>query len=447
MKKQHLRAAALLLAAAMTAGGGTTAFAAEGAPTGPGLEIEQGQQLPPSQPEGQGQTGSGENQPDAQAPTEGNTQTGDNGTASTAPNVTVSYNQGVGTEVTSLSMNLNNYNGIGGVSYRSFVNNGGFIWWNHDGKPTGGTEASTYIEAIEIVLTGDAERDFDVYYSVTSSGQGKMGWAKNGEVAGPSNLGEHLVSVEVVLVPKGQPGPASAAGRYINELTNHIRIGAEGSTMTNADGTPYTGWVSYDHERFYFKDGQSLSGWHYIDGMKFYFEPSGRLVQDVDSIIGKQSSYVIKVNKTLNCSTVYAKDGDNGYIIPVKAMLTSVGDDTPIGTFKTPEKYRWRLMVNDSYTQWATRITQGFLFHSITYSEPDINKLNTEGYNGLGVSRSLGCVRLTCANSKWVYDNCPIGTTVVIYEDPNVASPFDKPDLIPVSDNQYWDPTDPLIQR
>ena len=93
MKKQHLRAAALLLAAAMTAGGGTTAFAAEGAPAGPGLEIEQGQQLPPSQPEGQGQTGSGENQPDAQAPTEGNTQTGDNGTASTAPNVTVSYNQ------------------------------------------------------------------------------------------------------------------------------------------------------------------------------------------------------------------------------------------------------------------------------------------------------------------------------------------------------------------
>ena len=156
MKKQHLRAAALLLAAAMTAGAGTTAFAAEDAPTGPGLEIEQGQQLPPSQPEGQGQTGSRENQPDAQAPTEGNTQTGDNGTASTAPNVTVSYNQGVGTEVTSLSMNLNNYNGIGGVSYRSFVNNGGFIWWNHDGKPTGGTEASTYIC---LLYTSDAADD------------------------------------------------------------------------------------------------------------------------------------------------------------------------------------------------------------------------------------------------------------------------------------------------
>ena len=155
----------------------------------------------------------------------------------------------------------------------------------------------------------------------------------------------------------------------------------------------------------------------------------------------------MKVNKTLNCLTVYANDGNNGYILPVKAMLTSVGDDTPIGTFYTPEKYRWRLMVNDTYTQYATRITQGFLLHSITYEEPDINKLMTVGYNGLGVTRSLGCVRLTCENSKWIYDNCALGTAVTIYEDPNVASPFDVPELVPLSFEQTWDPTDPLIVR
>ena len=460
MKKRNLRAAALLLAAAMTVGGGSTAFAAEETATGPGLEIEQKEQQNQGAPSGaeeggqnaggqgaetpadQGQTGT-----DGTAPSDTGQETQQQEQASTAPYVSVSYTQGVGTEVTNLSMTLNNYNGIGGVSYRPYVNNGGFIWWNHDGGPSGGTEASTYVEAVEIVLTGDAERDYDIYYCVTSSGQGKMGWAKNGEIAGTSNLGEHLVSIEVMLVPKGQPGPVSVAGRYLNELTNYIRIAPEGSTMTNQDGTPYNGWVSYDHEKFYFKDGKSVSGWQYIDGLKFYFEPSGRLVQDVDSLIGKQSSYVIKVNKALNCSTIYAKDGDNGYIIPVKAMLTSVGDDTPLGTFKTPEKYRWRLMVNDTYTQWATRITQGFLFHSITYAEPDIYKLNTEGYNGLGVSRSLGCVRLTCENAKWVYDNCALGTAVEIYEDSNVASPFDKPDLIPISNSQNWDPTDPSIQR
>ncbi|MFR4579272.1 MAG: hypothetical protein ACLT76_06345 [Clostridium fessum] len=39
------------------------------------------------------------------------------------------------------------------------------------------------------------------------------------------------------------------------------------------------------------------------------------------------------------------------------------------------------------YTQYATRITQGFLFHSITYATPNENNLLTVGYNGLGVSR------------------------------------------------------------
>ena len=213
--------------------------------------------------------------------------------------------------------------------------------------------------------------------------------------------------------------------------------------MFNEDGSVYNGWLSDDFVRYYFENGYAKTGWQYIDGYKFYFDSCGRLVQDVDSLIGKQSDYLLKVNKTLNCLTVYAKDGNNGYIIPVKAMLTSVGDDTPIGTFKTPEKYRWRLMVNDTYTQYATRITQGFLFHSITYATPNENNLLTVGYNGLGVSRSLGCVRLNCRNSKWVYDNCHLGTPVQVYEDANVASPFDKPELVPISDQQTWDPTDP----
>ena len=93
-------------------------------------------------------------------------------------------------------------------------------------------------------------------------------------------------------------------------------------------GSVYNGWLSDDFVRYYFENGYAKTGWQYIDGYKFYFDSCGRLVQDVDSLIGKQSDYLLKVNKTLNCLTVYAKDGNNGYIIPVKAMLTSVGDDT-----------------------------------------------------------------------------------------------------------------------
>lgn len=365
----------------------------------------------------------------------------------TETHVSIDYQRTSTGQVTVFSMNLKNFKGIGGISYRAYTNSGGFLWWYHDGGLTGVPGEGSYVEAIQLQLTGDAEKAYDLYYSVTSSKQGKMGYAMNGQIAGTTDIGEYIKSIEVVLVPKGSAGPVNEAQRYISSLYGRLNLVEHGTTLVNEDGTPYSGWISHDHARYYFVNGAALTGWQYVDGLKFYFDSYGRLVQDVDSLIGKQSSYLLKVNKTLNCLTVYAKDGNKGYTIPVKAMLTSVGDDTPLGTFKTPEKYRWRLMVNDTYTQWATRITQGFLLHSITYDVPDINHLMTVGYNGLGVTRSLGCVRLDCGNSKWIYDNCSLGTAVEIYENSEVASPFDKPELIPVSFEQNWDPTDPLIER
>ena len=107
-------------------------------------------------------------------------------------------------------------------------------------------------------------------------------------------------------------------------------------------------------------------------------------------------------------------------------MLTSVGDDTPLGTFQTPEKYRWRFMVNDTYTRSATRIKAGagFLFHSITYETTDPNPMITAGYNGLGVVRFRGLHPVNLRKRKMdCHDNCKLGTTVVIYEDPNTPVP------------------------
>lgn len=445
--KKHYKGLAIAISAAMMAGGSFTALAGPASDTtvttnqtnsdenaqGPGAA--DGQYVPPAN-QNSGQQNSGQT-------AEGGQQVPEN----TSTHVSVDYQYTSSGQVTTFSMNLNNFNGIGGVSYRAYTNAGGFLWWYHDGGSTGVPGEGSYVEAVQLQLTGDAEKAYDIYYSVTSSKQGKMGYAVNGQIAGTTNIGEYITDIEVVLVPKGGAAPSNNAMRYISELTGRLNLKENGTTLLNEDGTGANGWVDNDWARYYFINGVAVTGWQYIDGYKFYFDSYGRLVQDVDTLIGKQSSYLLKVNKTLNCLTVYAKDGDLGYIIPVKAMLTSVGDDTPIGTFKTPEKYRWRLMVNDTYTQYATRITQGFLLHSITYDVPDINHLMTVGYNGLGVTRSLGCVRLTCGNSKWIYDNCALGTSVQIYEDPNVPSPFFKPELIPLSFEQTWDPSDPLIER
>ena len=62
-----------------------------------------------------------------------------------------------------------------------------------------------------------------------------------------------------------------------------------------------------------------------------------------------------------------------------------------------------------------------------------------------GETVSDGCVRLCVADAKWIYDNCPIGTTVKVY-DGDLPSGVTKPSAqkIPAnSPNKGWDPTDP----
>ena len=53
------------------------------------------------------------------------------------------------------------------------------------------------------------------------------------------------------------------------------------------------------------------------------------------------------------------------------------------------------------------------LFHSVTYTR-DKKPLGDE--KNLGRKASHGCIRLTVDDAKWIYDNCPYGTTVVIQE-------------------------------
>ena len=154
---------------------------------------------------------------------------------------------------------------------------------------------------------------------------------------------------------------------------------------------------------------------------------------------------MIKINKQMNCATVYVQDGGNGFIIPLKSFLCSTGDDTPIGTFHTPEKYRWHLMIHDVYCQYLTRLGSGLhiLLHSPVYDAPNYNALQTDTYNYMGIARSAGCIRFMVKDCKWIYDNCPLGTTIQVYNSA-IPGPYERP-CVPelISLTQTWDPTDP----
>ena len=161
--------------------------------------------------------------------------------------------------------------------------------------------------------------------------------------------------------------------------------------------------------------------------------------------------YYIKINRKQNCITIYTSDENGEYTVPYKAMICSTGlyNATPRGTFHLSTKYLWRELYGKVYGQYATRITGGVLFHSVPYYKKSKSALCTEKYNKLGQQASMGCVRLTVEDAKWIADNCPSGTTVEIYDDDD-PGPLGKPEATHIdtdSPNKGWDPTDPDVEN
>lgn len=157
--------------------------------------------------------------------------------------------------------------------------------------------------------------------------------------------------------------------------------------------------------------------------------------------------YYIKVNRKQNCITIFTMDESGEYTVPYKAMICSTGlyNATPRGTFQLSTKYLWRELYGGVYGQYATRIHGGVLFHSVPYYRKAKNALCTEKYNKLGQQASMGCIRLTVEDAKWIAENCPAGTTVEIYEDED-PGPLGKPEALKIdgdNPNKGWDPTDP----
>lgn len=157
--------------------------------------------------------------------------------------------------------------------------------------------------------------------------------------------------------------------------------------------------------------------------------------------------YYIRINRKQNCITIYTLDENGEYTVPYKAMICSTGlyNATPRGVYQISTKYRWRELYGNVYGQYATRIHGGVLFHSVPYYYKSNSALCTEKYNKLGQQASMGCVRLTVEDAKWIAENCPAGTTVEIY-DSDDPGPLGKPEAVKIdtdNPNKGWDPTDP----
>ncbi len=162
----------------------------------------------------------------------------------------------------------------------------------------------------------------------------------------------------------------------------------------------------------------------------------------------KKSLYRVTVNRRTNTVTVYTYDSNGEYVVPVRAMVCSCGENnekniTITGTFAVYFKSRWHSLFGDVYGQYITGFSGNYLFHSVPYLNTSSDKLKTEEFNKLGTNASQGCVRMMISDAKWIYDNLEIDTVVEVVDKSSEYDPLGTPPTIKLEPDAKWDPTDP----
>ena len=158
-----------------------------------------------------------------------------------------------------------------------------------------------------------------------------------------------------------------------------------------------------------------LSSQYYIDNAQ---PTSTSLLQNLNSEtintlnIESNTPYLIYVN--LNDQKTYVYEGSSNNWTLEKDFPCSSGiesETTPKGVYTITGRGDW--FYSDEYEQGGKYWVQfwgDYLFHSLPYDETQ----NTIVDYTLGVPASHGCIRLAVEDSKWLFENMPDDTKVII---------------------------------
>ena len=334
---------------------------------------------------------------------------------------------------------------VGRYYYRTYSKNAGWGPWACS-KET--TPDQGKVQAVQFRLKGYSHKFGELYYKAVLNDGTVTDWAPAGQACGVIGDDRYIVALKLILWRQGQAFPYSTEKPLDNVHSEGVYY-QNGAQYSTADGHAYTGWgYDADSNAYYFVNGQRATGWTTINGFNIYFDGDGRVVKDLSGIMGNPGNYSIRINKATRTMYVMTADSADNHTIPYKTLMITVGDDTPLGTYKIYEKYRWHFMHPnpDCYCQFLSRFYKGFLIHSLLYERADKNSMDAIYYNYMDDSMSGGCVRLRAVDCAWIYYNCPNGTQVTIYSDPWDKGPIEK-DAIEqaIPRDQTWDPTDPEI--
>ncbi|ABK62636.1 L,D-transpeptidase [Clostridium novyi] len=153
-------------------------------------------------------------------------------------------------------------------------------------------------------------------------------------------------------------------------------------------------------------------------GNYYYIETKDyKSLNNVKGYVLKSQLKTIRPNQTytitvkLEQQKVYIYKGDS----LIKTFTCSTGRDstpTPTGVYVIGSRgslfYSGSSVICYNWVRW----NNNFLFHSVLYDRN--GNLILSEYKKLGTKASHGCIRLPLGDVKWIYNNIPSGTAVII---------------------------------
>ncbi len=186
--------------------------------------------------------------------------------------------------------------------------------------------------------------------------------------------------------------------------------GAEWAHVKTAEGQ--TGWCS---SQYLSKERESASS---ADSAA----PAGNASSSAESAAPAEADVQVSLSQAVKPLSIYVSLSDQNVKVLdkegriVKSFVCSSGkkgDETPTGTFtvkKRGEEFYSKRLGEGAY--YWTQFQGNYLFHSVPFDEN--RRMEPEEAAKLGTPASHGCIRLATKDAKWIYDNIPKGTEVVI---------------------------------
>ena len=230
------------------------------------------------------------------------------------------------------------------------------------------------------------------------------------------------------LVQKGNEWFYVKGGKLDWSYTGLVQKGNEWFFVRNGRlDWGYTGLACNGEYYFYVKNGRldwSYSGYAQIDGQGEYYEVrNGRLVggtltlAKMHGVANNQDSptnYIVIVDRAAHRVGVFK--GSKYNWADAKYYKCCVGKpSTPTisGTYYIKSRGKYFDTGTKGRCWYFTQINGNYLFHSVIYDRQPSPKRIID--NSMDAAVSHGCVRLDLENAKWIYDNIPKNTKVIIY--------------------------------